>query len=81
MGPIDFEPLCHCQDNTGLRLISLDTVSTGPTTADARVALGDEGGGVSGLTLKLVQEAGGWKVDDMQPDGDPGVLNLLGEPG
>ena len=76
-GPLDFEPLCSCQDNTDLRLVSLETTSTGPNTADASVGLGGEDDAISGLTLKLVKESGQWRVDDAQRDGEPGVVSLL----
>ncbi|CAN5188090.1 hypothetical protein BH10PSE2_BH10PSE2_09140 [soil metagenome] len=77
MGPIEAEPLCQCQDNTGMTLASLTTTSTGATTADAVVGLKSPDGGITGLTLKLIKDGTSWKVDDVQPDGDPGLLLLL----
>ena len=68
-GAIGTDPICACQDEDGLTLVSLTLVPTQPGKIDADVALRimRDGSKITKLQLKLVQTAAGWRVDDVIP--------------
>ena len=64
VGALDFNPLCNCQDITSSFTIKV----LDQNRAKARVLVNMDGGedaGRQSLTLSLVREAGGWRVDDV----------------
>ena len=63
MGAIEADPICQCQDDSGMKLQSVAVTGTGDNTADAKVGLLFDK--PLGLTLKLLKVPGeGWRVDD-----------------
>lgn len=66
VGYLSADPICDCQDWLNLRVTSLAVTPTGADSADAAVAFTmGEGERTTNETLKLVREAGAWKVDDI----------------
>jgi hypothetical protein len=64
VGVIDADPVCDCQDDTGLRLTELRVTQSDATHALAKVELGYSEGGH--ILLKLVREPRGWRIDDVK---------------
>lgn len=61
----DFEPLCQCQDNTGLIARADEARATGADAATVPVQLSYPAGEAGRVELKLVRVAGKWRVHDI----------------
>ncbi len=75
VGVIDADPVCDCQDDTGLRLTKLTVTQSDAAHAFAKVELGYKDGGH--VLLKLVREKRGWRIDDVKDDDQPWMSRLL----
>ena len=64
VGFVDADPLCQCQDDSGLKSKIVSVTMTGPNAADAVVNLKYPDGTVV-LTLHLVPVNGAWRVYDL----------------
>lgn len=65
------DPVCDCQDDGGMVLTSVAMTPRGADRADATVVLTwtmARPAEVKRQTFNLVQEAGGWRIDDIQRD-------------
>ena len=60
----DFDPLCQCQDDTGMVAAAGEATITGPDAASVPIALTFPGA-TSALTLKLSRVGGQWRVHDI----------------
>ena len=67
----DFEPLCQCQDNTGLIARAGEARATGADAATVPVELSYPAGAAGRVELKLVRVAGQWRVHDIASKGVP----------
>lgn len=76
MGPLDADPLCRCQDPTGMTLQAVTVTQTDVDRADAAVELMQDGAQTS-TTLNLLRENGEWRVDNVTPEGDPTMRDEL----
>ncbi len=77
-GYLGADPICSCQDWSGLTVRSVTVTPSGPGRADAAVEFSNfEPANVTRQTLKLVREGGAWKIDDIA--WGPGH-DLTGEP-
>lgn len=61
----DFEPLCQCQDNTGLIARAGEARSTGADAATVPVQLSYPAGEAGSVELKLVRVGGQWRIHDI----------------
>ena len=76
---LDYDFLCQCQDNEGLRIKSLKVNQVSPTTATVAVTFSAPGWNETPrLTLLLVDEAG-WKIDDMIDKSGKHFIKLLND--
>lgn len=76
VGALDGDPICDCQDPSGLRLARLDVTSSGPGRAVARVTLSFPDGRRR-LRLDLEEGQAGWRVSDVHTADMPSLLGLL----
>jgi hypothetical protein len=60
----DFDPLCQCQDDTGMAAAAGEATITGPDAASVPVTLTFPAE-TSTLTLKLSRAGGQWRVHDI----------------
>lgn len=70
-GYFEADPICDCQDDTGMVLKSVTVTPTEANRADATVVLEWTGGEPverKTQTFKLVNEGGAWKIDDIVHD-------------
>jgi len=76
VGFMDADPLCDCQDPSGMRPSVTEATQTGPRAARVRVALrfGDE---IRSLVLKLVRTPAGWRIADVSDRDEPSLLGDL----
>ncbi len=75
VGALDADPVCDCQDDTGLRLTKLAVTQSDAAHALAKVELGYKEGGH--VLLKLIREKRGWRIDDVKDDDQPWISRLL----
>jgi hypothetical protein len=82
----DADPVCQCQDPTGLRLISMTVPEASTNRAMAHVVFDfGRGGGVTGpedqthVTLMLTKEDGQWRIDDLISSGSSFRASLTGD--
>ena len=71
MGYFESDPICACQDDSGMMLRSVSVTSTGPDKADAAVVMEwtmAQPVDTVRQTFNLVREGGAWKIDDIQRD-------------
>ena len=64
VGYLGADPICACQDWGDLSITSVDVTPTGDARADAAVVFSNFGE-TTRQTLKLVNEGGEWRVDDI----------------
>jgi hypothetical protein len=65
VGFIDEDPLCQCQDDSGLKPKLVSVTMTGPNAADAVVNLHYPNDKPVALTLHLVPVKGAWRIHDL----------------
>jgi hypothetical protein len=65
VGFIDADPLCQCQDDSGLKPKVVSVTMTGPNAADAVVNLQYPRDKLLALTLHLVPVTGAWRIYDL----------------
>lgn len=61
---LNHDPICDCQDSSGLTLDAVTVTGSGPTTAEAAVVFTNMGE-TKRQTLKLVKEGPMWRVADV----------------
>jgi hypothetical protein len=64
VGFVDADPLCQCQDDSGLKSTVSSVTMTGPNAADVVVDLHYPDGTLA-LTLHLVPVKGAWRIHDL----------------
>jgi hypothetical protein len=77
VGNLDYDPICVCQDNGGMKLASLQVIKTGATTATASVTLTFPEPLTLHAKLLLLWTLAGWRVDDVQTHDTPSLRTLL----
>jgi hypothetical protein len=75
VGFLDGDPVCDCQDASGLRAKILALTPDGNVAATVRVALRFGGSGEARkLTLRLVRTAAGWRIADVATSDSASLL-------
>lgn len=77
VGFLDGDPLCQCQDPSGLDAVVRDIRQPGPRTATARILLRLAGADRRDLSLRLVRTAAGWRIADIATPDSPSLLRDL----
>ena len=77
VGFLDGDPLCQCQDPTGLETVMTDVRQPTPRTASARIRLRLDGGERRDVRLKLVRTDAGWRIADVGTPDSPSLLSDL----
>jgi Protein of unknown function (DUF3828) len=65
VGFVDSDPLCQCQDDTGMKATVGSVTATGPNAADVVVNLVYPNDPAIALTLHLVPVNGAWRIYDL----------------
>ncbi|MBV9929731.1 MAG: DUF3828 domain-containing protein [Alphaproteobacteria bacterium] len=74
VGFMDADPICDCQDPSGLRP-SIGVARQTGASAQVRVALRfGAGGEVRNLKLKLIRTVAGWRIADLSNPDEPSLL-------
>ncbi|HEY3949729.1 DUF3828 domain-containing protein [Phenylobacterium sp.] len=81
VGAFDFDPICSCQDDAGLKMTDLKVTAPARGTAAARVALRFAGGETIRLTLDLVATSHGWRINDIHSADTPSLAAYLRQHG
>ncbi|HEU0099280.1 MAG TPA: hypothetical protein VFQ67_10945 [Allosphingosinicella sp.] len=76
VGYMDADPLCQCQDPTGLKPRIGEVRSSGRAAASVKVGL-DFGSDRRELRLALVRTARGWRVADVATVDEPSLLQSI----
>lgn len=76
VGFIDADPICQCQDTTGLRA-SIAGIQQSAAAADVRVTLRFGGSDIRSIRLKLAKTPAGWRVADIAAVDEPSFLRDL----
>ena len=77
VGTLDFDPICDCQDDDGLRVSEMHTQAMGKNRAKVEVTLNFRAPGTRRVTVDMVQLPMGWRVDDVAASGMPSMRKLL----
>jgi len=77
VGALDGDPICDCQDASGLKPTWVGVDHIGPGHASVRVDLHFPDGHEV-ITLDLLSVAGRWRVDDIHSPSTPSLVKLLG---
>lgn len=77
VGYMDADPLCQCQDATGLRAAIGDVRPSARDRATAKVRISFGGSDRRDLRLKLVRTAAGWRILDIATADEPSLLAAL----
>ena len=79
VGPIDYDPICGCQDYKNLRLKTVTVEKADESAATVRVGFANLGS-TGRRTLILARTAAGWRIADIadsEKDGNKSVLAAL----
>jgi hypothetical protein len=68
VGFVEADPLCQCQDDSGLKPKIVSVTMTGPNAADVVVNLQYSHDKPVALTLHLVPVNGAWRIYDLSTD-------------
>jgi hypothetical protein len=74
VGFMDADPLCDCQDPSGMRSRIEAVSAPGPGTAIVRVTLRFGPADRRDLRLRLVRLASGWRIADISSADEPSLL-------
>jgi len=74
VGYLDADPLCQCQDASGLRASIAAVRRPRPGTAEVQVRIAFPGGDARELRLKLARTPAGWRVADIATADEPSFL-------
>jgi hypothetical protein len=73
VGLLDYDPLCQCQDDSGMRT-RVQAVSQRGATADARVSVYFGSSDQRDIRVKLERTAKGWRIADVAAKDEPSLL-------
>lgn len=75
-GPVDWDPICSCQDDADMKSEIASLTASGPTTATAviRLRFRDE---KEQLELALSAADGGWRIHDIKSKNVPSLRAYL----
>ena len=76
VGYMDADPLCQCQDHSGLRPL-IGQVAGDSKTATADIALNFSGSDRRDIEVKLVRSGAGWRIADIATADEPSLLESL----
>ena len=76
IGTIDWDPICGCQDNGGMKVGRVEVDTPGADRARAIVTLSFPGE-TTLVTLDLVLQKGAWRVADIHTKDAPSLVTLL----
>ena len=77
VGFLDGDPLCQCQDPSGLEAVVRDVRRPTARTATARIHLRLAGADERDVRLRLVRTASGWRIADIATPDAPSLLRDL----
>lgn len=77
VGYMDADPLCQCQDASGLSPQVGEVRRSGRSTATAHVLLSLDGSERRELHLRLVRTPAGWRIADVVTADEPSLLGSL----
>lgn len=79
IGAMDFDPICQCQDSSGILATVQEAVLTAPGAATATAILGFSGPGEKATKLRfsLVAEGGQWRIHDISSPADVSLRRYL----
>jgi hypothetical protein len=78
VGILDGDPVCDCQDPSGLKLQRLRVIPTGRARLRAKVLL-RLAGETRRLTFELEDHGQGWRIADVSSGNSPSLVRLLEE--
>jgi hypothetical protein len=76
VGYLDGDPICQCQDTSGMRP-SITSVTSQGVKATVRVSIGWQGRKARRATFKLARTSSGWRIADVSSTDEPSLLNAL----
>jgi hypothetical protein len=77
VGYLDGDPVCQCQDTSGMRPSVTGVTQQGADKATVRVSIGWQGEKARLATFKLVRTPSGWRIADVSSTDEPSLLNAL----
>ena len=77
VGYLDGDPLCDCQDLSGIKPRIESVEPRGSDGAEARVVMNFGTRDVRTITLRLEKTPGGWRVADVGTKDEPSLLEAL----
>jgi len=77
VGYMDADPLCQCQDSSGLVPTIREVGRPTRSTATARVLIDFGGSDRRDLSLRLVRTRAGWRIADIVTADEPSLLDSL----
>ena len=77
VGFLDADPICQCQDPSGLSAEIQEVRQPSSAAADVRVTLRFDGSDARRIRLKLARTPAGWRIADIAAPGEPSFLRDL----
>ena len=77
VGYLDGDPVCQCQDTSGMHPAVTGVRAAGHGIAIVRVSIGWEGGKPTPAQFTLTRTARGWRIADVSAADEPSLLRAL----
>lgn len=77
VGYLDGDPVCQCQDTSGMRPSVTGVTQQGRDKATVRVSIGWKGEKARPATFSLMRTRSGWRINDVSSADDPSLLRAL----
>jgi hypothetical protein len=79
VGYLDGDPICQCQDTSGMRPVINAVTQRGPNMASVRVSIAWPHDKTQHVRFSLVRTQSGWRIADTSSVGEPSLLAALEE--
>lgn len=77
VGYVDADPVCQCQDATGMRATVVSVKLQGANKATANVSLRFDGSMARPVKFSLVRTKAGWRIADVSSSEEPSFLGAI----
>lgn len=77
VGYLDGDPVCQCQDTSGMHPVVTGVAQSAPDKATVRVSIAWQGEKATTAEFSLVRTRGGWRIADVSSSDEPSLLGAL----
>jgi hypothetical protein len=77
VGYLDGDPICQCQDTSGMHPVVTGVAQSAPDKATVGVSIGWKNDKPTNAKFSLVRTRGGWRIADVSSSDEPSLVRAL----